>query len=250
MDKVLIGEIGRNLKESEDIIKCLGNIGGVIENELDIIWEEKKMCEGGNIERILNNVSKKIKKERSINWIDIVVEVEKEIDMMKRKRGIGVKKLIEMGEGKIWKGLEEKIEFKRMERLRKGGKEIGDIIEKVEKEIKIGGNEDREDDLKKVKGNGMEIGDNNKRIVVDIEIDRIEDEVVGNEKMGKRIVGIENGWERLIENKIRMKENLGNIVSEIFKILVIREKGMMGRNGKNSNINWGGEEMYICWREV
>lgn len=80
-----------------------------------------------------------------------------------------------------------------MERLRKGGKEIGDIIEKVEKEIKIGGNEDREDDLKKVKGNGMEIGDNNKRIVVDIEIDRIEDEVVGNEKMGKRIVGIENG---------------------------------------------------------
>lgn len=67
MDKVLIGEIGRNLKESEDIIKCLGNIGGVIENELDIIREEKKMCEGGNIERILNNVSKKIKKERSIN---------------------------------------------------------------------------------------------------------------------------------------------------------------------------------------
>lgn len=41
----------------------------------------------------------------------------------------------------------------------------------------------------------------------------------------------------MIENKIRMKENLGNIVSEIFKILVIREKGMMGRNGKNSNIN-------------
>ncbi len=186
------------------------------------------MRAGRDVARILHHVGQELAEQRGVDRVDLVVALADRLGLLHRAGGIDVEHFLELHQRQLGQVLEPAAQLARHAGALDGDDALGGVLAEIADALQFGGDADRAHDLAQVGRHWLALGDGEDRLLVDLALGIVEDDVLGDDLLRQRAVGGDEGAHGVRHHLLGGAAHFGNAAGEIFQFFVI-DRDDMGR---------------------